>query len=339
MTEMRSSPKAINVPDISPADDGFTVLATGRPIQWVRLSGLPDSAIEHRLARFKLARYRAAWQATRAVTDNSFVVSHLPMMTAAVQQLFGLTRKSPPHLAFAFNFTNLPTGNKFRYLRSLFQQVDQFAIFSRYERELYASTFDLPPGRFVPTLWTQDVPPASPVEQSGADAPFLCAIGGEGRDFSLLMDACARLPRLRIVVIARPQSLEGLTVPPNVEVMVNRPLEEVWALAGRSCGVLVPLLRPDTCCGHVTLVGAKLRGIPLLTTASLATAEYVDGRDSVLQCSAGDAQAFAQLAERLVDERTRIGSLARAIMPAERAIHNRRLWADYLTDFVDRHFS
>lgn len=333
------SPVAINVPDISPTDDSFTALPTGRPLQWVRLSGLPSNTLERSVRGIRLSRYRAAWQAARASSDNAFVVSHLPVMTAAVQRFLGLSGKTPPHLAFAFNFTNLPTGRKFRYYQRMFRHVEQFAVFSRYERELYARVLDIPQERFVPTLWTQEVPLNPPPANRSSDAaPFLCAIGGEGRDFRLLLDACAQLAPLRVVVIVRPHSLDGMAIPANVEVQVNRPLDEVWTLAGQSCGVLVPLRTAETCCGHVTLVGAKLRGIPLLTTRSVATVEYVAGRDSVLQCEPQDATAFARLAMQMVDERDRLSSLARAIMPAERTIHSRRVWADYLTSFVDRHF-
>ena len=191
----------------------------------------------------------------------------------------------------------------------------------------------------MPTLWTQDAPQLARDEENEASAdPFLCAIGGEGRDFPMLLDVCRQVSPLRVVIIARPHSLQGLRVPDNVEVLINRPLTEVWSLARRSSGVLVPLLRDDTCCGHVTLVGAKLLGIPLLTTHSAATREYVDNRPSVLQSSPGSARDFAQLAARLVDQRVAFRDLARQAMPAERQIHSRMVWADYLVDFVDRHF-
>lgn len=335
MIQTQLPPLAINVPDLSPPDDDFTHLDIGQPLTWCRLSGLPSNALERLVPRIRVSRYRAAWQAGMACKPGALVISHLPMMTAAVQQVMSLARKSSPHLGFAFNFTDLPTGPKFNYMRSNFRQVDQFAVFSRHEQDLYANYFDLPRERFVPTLWTQDVPPLADVPAAqGHMEPFLCAIGGEGRDFALLLEAARRFAPVQLLVIARPTSLAGLSIPDNVKVLINQPLGVVWRWASRSCGVLMPLQRADTCCGHVTMVSAKLLGIPIATTITPATAEYVAGRQAILQCEAGDAAAFAHLSAKLIDERDRFAELAQDSAPTEQAFHNRRIWADYLRQFV-----
>lgn len=339
MNQRQIVPRAINVPDLSPPDDNFTRLPTDYPITWTRLSGLPANSLERILPRIRMSRYRAAWQAASACDSSTFLVSHLPMMTAATQQFMSLLRRTAPHLAFAFNFTDLPTGIKFRYLQHNLQKVDQFAVFSEFERGLYSSFFDLPAERFLPTVWTQDVPVLTDVPAADAvDEPFLCAIGGEGRDFDMLLNAARMFAPIRLLVIARPQSLIGRSIPDNVTVMVNQPLGDVWRWASRSSGVLIPLLREDTCCGHVTLVGAKLLGVPILTTTSPATSEYVEGRASILQCRAGDTAEFAHLATRMIDERIELAAAAQAQMLAEREFHSRGKWGKYLSNFVERHF-
>lgn len=330
-------PVAINVPDVSPADDSFTELARDR-VAWIGLSGLPGNMIERHMPGLRLSRYRAALQAALAARAGRFVVTHLPRMSAVTAQALRLLRRRVPHLAFSFNFTDLPTGRPRQFLGEALRGVDQFAVFSRFEAALYARHFDLDPARFVPTIWTQ----APPVPQAGPGlapgAPYVCAVGGEGRDFATLLAAARRIgPALRIVVIARRHSLAGLCVPDHVEVLTELPAPRCWRIAMDSMGVLVPLRTRETCCGQVTLVGAKLLGIPIATTRSDATVDYCAGREAVLESEPGDPAAFAGLIERLAADHARLRAAARRAVPAERALHDPAHWADYLRAFVARH--
>lgn len=327
---------AINVPDLSPADDPFTQLPTRHALRWVGLSGQPANALERHIRGVRLSRYRAAAQAVLRAGLGSFVISHLPLMTAAVAHLLRL-RGDVPHLGFAFNFTRLPTDRRLQYLQGALRRVDKLVVFSRYERGLYAEHFGIEPERFEPVIWTQGPPPVQ-AETGLNDADrYLCAIGGEGRDFGLLMQVARRLgPAMKVVVVARPQSLTGLQVPDNVTVLTNIPLARTWAIANGSCGVLVPLLSRETCCGQITLVSAKLLGLPLATTCAHATHEYVEGRAAVLECEPGDVAGFADLALRLYEEANSLRAVAQSRKAAEQAVHDRRHWAALLDAFIER---
>lgn len=328
---------AINVPDISPADDDFTGMVTCHPLNWVRLSGVPSNVLERHVRGVRVSRYRAATQAVLAAGKDSFVISHLPLMTAAVAHLLRLRGRRVPHLGFAFNFTRLPVGWRHAYLRNALSRVDQLAVFSSYEKTLYAEYFGIDPSRFVPVIWTQDAPPVQAEPGIDLKTPYLCAIGGEGRDFALLIEAARRLePGIAMVVIARPQSLAGLSVPDNVTVLTNIPLTRTWRIAQDSLGVLVPLIGRDTCCGQITLVSTKLLGLPLATTWAHATREYVQDRAAVLVCEPGDAKAFADLANRLVAEASVLRLAAQSGVDGEREIHDRRLWAKYVDGFIEK---
>jgi len=323
--------RIVNVPDVSSADDPFVDLPA---FEWVRLSGLPANVIERKIRRPRLSRYRAAWAAAGAATGDAAVISHLPLMTAAVERALGLRGRTPPHLAFSFNFTKLPEGGKRQSLAKAFARVARFAVYSGYERQLYARHFDLDPARIQPVVWTQDAPELA-ADFPHMDGPYVCAIGGEGRDFPTLLSALARLPKgIGAVVIARPHNLEGLTIPANVRVLANLPPPRTWALAAGSLGVLVPLLSRETCCGQVTLVSAKLLGLPMVTSVSEATGEYVDGREAILQTEAGDVDALVGAIERLADEREVLKAAAVAAVPRERALHDRSIWADYVARFL-----
>lgn len=328
---------AINVPDMSPADDGFTELETRHALRWARLSGLPANVFERKIKGFRLSRYRAAVQAVSLAAPGNFVVSHLPLMTAVVSHLLRLRRGRVPHLGFAFNFTALPTGKRHAYIRNTLRHVDQVAVFSEYERHHYARYFDVALERFAPVVWTQDAPCVQTEAGPTINRPYVCAIGGEGRDFALLMQVARKLGNsVRMVVIARTMSLVGLEVPSNVTVFTDIPASLVWRIAMDSCGVLVPLLARDTCCGVVTLVSSKLLGLPIAATYAYATDSYLDGRTAVLRCEPGDVQAFARLVRRLIDEREPLALAAQEAVLTEKKIHDRKLWADYLDDFIHR---
>lgn len=256
-------------------------------------------------------------------------------MTAAVSTALASIRRPSPHLAFSFNFTNLPTGFRKLYLQKAFARVDQFAVFSQYERSLYADTFDIDPKKIVPVIWTQDAPCLSDTKDRLFRSPYVCAIGGEGRDFALLIDVAKQIgPTIPMIVIARPDSLKGFNIPDHVSVLSNIPSEDVWEIASKSAGVLVPLLSDKTCCGHITIVSAKLLGLPIATTISYATEEYVCRRPNILQVHPEDPIGFAHIVRRLVDERGGLRSIATSALSDERELHNRKHWARYLDTFV-----
>ena len=150
----------VNIPDISPAADAFVELE--RPIDWIRLSGLPANALERGVRRFRLSRYRAVVQAVAAARRGGIVISHLPVMSAAVATGLRLARQRPPHLSFSVNFTTLPAGRRRDYFRKALSPIDQFAVFSEFERALYAHHFDLDPARLKPVMWKQAIPVVAP---------------------------------------------------------------------------------------------------------------------------------------------------------------------------------
>lgn len=279
---------AINVPELSPADDSFVHLKTRTELQWITLSGLPPKGAMRHVMGGRLSRYRAALQTAWYTPRADFIVSHMPRMTAAVSRLLSLRGRRVPHLGFAFNFTELPTGVRYRYMRGAIQCVDQMAVFSQFEREHYARYFDVDPAVFKPVLWSQDPPPVAADSVYRFSAPYLCAVGGEGRDFPLLLEVARRLgPSVTLVIIAWPGRLKGLSIPDNVKVLTSIPLGHVWRLASDSCGVLVPLRICGTCYGQITLVSTKLLGLPIVATCSRATWEYVEGREAMLVTEPG----------------------------------------------------
>src|SRR5690606_18561867 len=271
-----------------------------RPVTWHRHSGLPQNLIERVVRRPRLSRYRAALAAARDARDCDAIISHLPRMSAAVADAGRGLRSRAAHLAFSFNFTELPSGRTRARLSSSLSYVDQFCVYTRFEAGLYADALKLDAARFEPVTWTQDIPPVGHLPPDLTfHRPYVVAVGGEGRDFATLMEAARATPTLQYVVIARPTA--ALAHPPaNVRVIFNVPLATCWGIASRALALLVPLRDAETCCGHITLVSGRLLGLPILTTASSGTDEYTQDFPGTLTLPAGEPEAWANAIRELV---------------------------------------
>jgi len=327
----------IDIPDISPAGQRFVELNRYRDSPWIRLSGLPANALERRLMRPRLARWRGAWQAVRVAkrVANPVIVSHMPRMTAAVSRLASMFGVVAPHIAFSFTFTDLPEGADLRRLRADIARVDRLVVFSDYEARVYAEYFDLPRDRFRSVRWTQD--PHEVKEATVArpfEGPYLCAIGGEGRDYRTLVDA-ARATSLPLVLIGRPHNLVDLRLPDNVRGFANLPWDVTWEIAANSVGVVVPLLDLATRCGLVTVTTAALLGLPVVTSRAHVLAEYLDGHVAGPVFSPGNVDECALALRDLFSDAARYRAQARGYVEDNRAFFDRALWGQQLDSILD----
>ena len=117
----------VNVPDVSTAEVFVDLPAVdGRPLAWVQHSGLPANALERAVRRPRLSRYRAAWRAAGDARRADLVISHLPRMTAALERMLERRAVRQPHLAFSFNFTDLPAGRDLARLSRALAGVERF---------------------------------------------------------------------------------------------------------------------------------------------------------------------------------------------------------------------
>lgn len=329
-----STPTLINIPELSSPSDTFVTLRRYAATPWVHLSGRPHGWLERKVTRPRLSRYRAAMQAAMAShrAQDSVVISHLPLMSAAVAQALRFGRKSTRHIAFAFNYTALPQGRRRKFQTRAFQSINRFIVFSKYEQKLYADYFGIAREKIKTVLWTQNPPPVVQNIALPFSGNYLCAIGSEGRDFPCLLEA-ARICGLPLVIVARPHSLMGLAIPANVKVFCNLPLATTWGLAARSCGVIVPLLSPETCCGQITVVSSQMLGLPLVTNNCYALTEYLDQHD--LTFETGNSIALAEKMYDLYADAYSGSGLLRARAEAAQNKYDRSLWVDCIEDFLD----
>lgn len=325
----------VDVAELTSVDAKFVDLGKvgNRPVSWRRHSALPQNALERAVVRPRLSRYRAAYNAARDSRSAEAIISHLPRMTAAVADLSRIAGSRVPHLAFSFNFTSLPGKLQRVRMVNAFSRVDQFCVYTQFEAGLYADAFDIDPQRFKPVNWTQTTPEVATGVCPQFKSPYVAAVGGEARDFTTLVSVARRLPDLNFVVIARPTAALA-DAPPNMTILFNIPGPVCWQIAAGAEAVLVPLIGPDTCCGHVTLVSARLLALPIITTASRGTQSYTDGFAGTMVVPHADPDAFAGAILAIRENSAETKAHALADQRRAQLLYDRSIWANYVGDFL-----
>jgi glycosyltransferase involved in cell wall biosynthesis len=311
----RSEPVRItSVHDLEPGWPWIASLYHGQPaVEWHSVS-TRRSRFLARLPGPHWGRIRAALQIRRILARNraDLVVSHGPYTSYYVEALGRREKRDVPHLAFAFNFTDIPEGYRLEAMRRAFVHTDRFTVYSCMERELYAETFGVPIDRFIFSRWGVGSPLPVPGVRT-ISRPYVAAIGGEARDYATLCEAARRLPRVQFALVVRPHSLDGIDVPDNVETQVNLPWTEAWSLVWHAEAALVPLRSSRTPNGHVTIVGGMHLGKAQVITDSAGIRDYAEDGQTALLVPPHDPDAIARAVERLLDDgplRERIGRSA-----------------------------
>jgi glycosyltransferase involved in cell wall biosynthesis len=275
-------------------DEVSQVLGSEAP-QWRFVSGVPKNAIERRITKPEIGRYRAAVEVAvhAALHPEACVISHLPTVTASTSIALQAARQRRPHLAYSFTFTSLPDGLRRRYMARAFSTVDRFVVYTDYERRRNAEWFDLDVERLDYVPWAMETPSYSDRFQN-QEGQYISAVGGEGRDYGTLFEAMKLIPQVKLIVVARPFNLRGLNPPNNVEVHTQLPADDFWSVVRHARFSAVPLLDDKVCCGHASMVGAYQLGRTMVTTYSEGTAEYATDGDTARVVPPRDASALAQ---------------------------------------------
>lgn len=256
------------------------------------------------MRRFQsLARYRGAKRLAKAAARKPFdvIVSHGPLTTAWTEFALGDAKGSARHLAFSFNFTDLPVGLRRSLLVRAFRTIDKFAVFTDDEQSLYASWLGIDHEKLLRAPWGVAPPlAASPAREIAGH--YVAALGGEARDYQTLCAAAKLCPDTQFVVVARPHNFQGLDVPPNLDVLFDLPFKRAWAIIWHANAALIPLRSRETPCGLVTLVGAMHLGKAQIATAAKGISDYVKDGENGLLIPPNDAKALAAAVDQLSEE-------------------------------------
>lgn len=309
------------------------------PLEWQFLSPGPPGRIDKFLGRPLLGRMLVGLRVRRLVRrgEIDLIVSHLPYCTSWMSLLLMGARRKTYHLAFAFNFTDLPTGLGRWLMKWSFRRVNRFVIFSTMEKRLYEEYFGIPAEKFERITWGV----APPIDQPGPrqiEVPYVVSMGGEARDYPTLVEVARAMKDTLFVLIVRPATLSGLQLPPNIKVFTNIPWTDAWSLVYYSALAVIPLRTSATPNGHVTLVGGMYLGKAHVVTASSGLADYVTNAENALTVPTGNAAAMQAAIESLLINpglADRLGAAAKAFADTN---CSESVTADFFVRFLDRTF-
>lgn len=279
---------------------------SGRALEWQGFSTAPAAFSGKGLGakaarRFaSLARYQGAHALAIAAKSRPFnlIVSHGPLATAWTAGVLGNAKNNARHLAFAFNFTDIPTGLRKTLMKRAFNAVDAFAVFTGGEQQLYADIFGLDPQKILRAPWGV-APPLKTLPAKEIAGAYMAVLGGEARDYEVLCRTAHLCPETKFVAIARPHNFDGLSPPANLDVRFNLPFDQAWGLVAHAQAALIPLRSRDTPCGLVTLVGAMHLGKAQIVTEAAGVSDYIRNEDTGILTPPGDADAMAAAVQRL----------------------------------------
>ena len=283
-------------------------------IRWQFYGSRPRNWLDRTITRPALASWRACSESIRAAGRQraDLVISHDARITARVAVAARLQRVQIPHVAWGFNFTTLPRGAHRSLMASAFDRVDRFITYSTMERSLYAEYFDIDLNRIDVVLWGVGHPTVDPPDVPLEPGDYICALGGNARDYRTLFAAMERVPEIPLVAVLRPENIAGLKVPPNVRLHSNVSHGKANNILAFSKFMVLPLAGSDVPCGHVTLVAAMYLKKAVIITNSLGVADYVaDGVNSLL-VPVADPDVLAQRIRELWTDPRRAEQLGMA---------------------------
>jgi glycosyltransferase involved in cell wall biosynthesis len=213
---------------------------------------------------------------------------------------------------------------KRRWYRRLYSTVDRVFVLSSIQVEPTTEALGLPPGRVRFVHFGVDHDAFSPGDAVDGDH-VLVAGRDRSRDWATVFDA-ARETSIPFKVLVRPRDLEGLVVPPNVEVLGYVPFDEYRELLLGARLVVVAVQARAYPTGQTVLLEAMAAGKAAVVTATPALADYLSG-ENARAVPVGNAPALREAIEELYEDaeaRAAIGVAGRRFV--EETANAARMW-------------
>ena len=219
-------------------------------------------------------------------------------------------RSRPLHLVMEFitKQKNSTLYSRFKYwaMSIMLRSVTRFICSAKRETELYPRELKLPKERFVDVpLMTNpkflDWESKYPTDFS--DDGYILASGYTGRDFKTFLEAVATI-EVPVRLITAPKAVEGLSVPPHVELLFSLPFAEYIEHVARARIVVVPLLDWDISVGQSVILEALALARPLVATRAPGSIDYVQHEQNGLLVTPGSSDELRAALLRLLADRS-----------------------------------
>lgn len=221
------------------------------------------------------------------------LVSHGPYMAFYCAIFKWLLCIKTPHVVYSFNFAELPCGFALTRMQFAFKKIDTLVVSSTMEIELYSDYFKIPATRFDFVRWGVNYPDFKNTPPQH-DGDYICAVGGNARDYATFIDTMRELPNISAIVVVRPHNLVGLQIPDNVKVLTDIPMDDAYSVIANSRIMVLPLVGNEIPCGHVTIVVAMYLGIPSIVTDSSGVDDYITEGETGLLCVPASKESMRQ---------------------------------------------
>lgn len=254
--------------------------------------------------------------AVRAVASTlnkpSLLVSHGPRPSYYGASMAKLMQPNLPHLAYSFNFTDLPVGFQHKSMAKAYQQVDRFVVYSSLEKKLYADYFDLSLDKIDMLHWAVHAPKVDLSTPPVVAGRYICALGSQGRDYKTLFAAMHNLKHIQLVLVATADSVQSLQIPDNVKLLTNVPLAQAHNVLAHSQLMVLPLRDSQVPCGHVTIVSGMFFNKAIIVTNSEGVHDYIQDKKTGLFFNAQDVADLTQKIAQLWEDTAQTEQLAHA---------------------------
>jgi len=268
---------------------------TAPDVRWIFMSDLADRPWKRRLRRAAFIKpisgFLTALTARRE--KAALLITMDPRLSFWAEFWCILLFVKVEHMAFSFNFDELPKGWKRLLFGFAFKRIDLMRVHSRMEIRLYRDYFGIPEERLKLGLWGVNMPDFEP-KDALEPGDYLCAVGGNARDYETLLAAGLLAPEIPMVWVVRPENVAGMNLPAHIRVVTNVPHPEAMNYLVHSRAMVLPLKSAETPCGHVTLVSAMYLRKAILATDSAGISDYVEEGVTGMLCRPGDAEDLAR---------------------------------------------
>lgn len=265
-----------------------------------------------RYARSSLTEWKDyLQQAHNAVSEPSDgLITVFPQLAASVATVSRLRRDDRPIVSWFFN-TTLDGKLRRQCARLGLSRIDRFVVHSSVEVEAYARLLDLPVERFsfVPLQYGAEIETDKPT----IDEPYVFATGSGFRDYDTFFKAMERLG-YPTRVVAGPRVLQGLTPPPNVEIVDAMSKEQIRRHVRHAAVNVIPLRTVGLTAGLVTIVECLRHGRGVVATARSGIEDYLTDGGNALLALPGNVDSLTQRIEAVwSDPQLRASLDARAL--------------------------